>query len=174
MNNQQHMPITAISPHLFEESNNDGHHCLVMTHVYWTTKLRFAIFNNEILDVETISKDNCCGLGEWLHVKHAHLKMGNHFSYHDCVAKHAAFHIEAGKIATLINSKKYEDARQLFDCTSQFDYAYINAATAFIRLKQEIDIISAQKTSIVTLKKTARRIGLETPQILHFQFPISL
>lgn len=172
MNNQQHTFATMGSPHLFEESNNDSHHCLVMTHVYWTTKLRFAVTNNEILDVTTISKDDCCGLGEWLHIKHAHLKTTHHPNYHACVAKHAAFHLEAGKIATLINSKRYDDARQLFDCTSSFDYAYSNAMTAFVRLKQELSVPPEKPPRIII--KPVRRIGLEAPQLLSFRFPISL
>ena len=168
MNNQQNTPISAISTRPFEESVNDSHHCLVMTHVYWTTQLRFAMTNNEMLDTATISKDNCCGLGEWLHIEHAHLRYTPHSSYHDCVKKHAAFHIEAGKIAELINSRRYEDARQLFDCTSRFDHAYNAAATAFICLKKEI---SEPPKTTVTLKP-ARRIGLVASQ-LSFQFPIS-
>jgi methyl-accepting chemotaxis protein len=168
MKNQQNTQISAISPRLFDESLNDGHHCLVMTHVYWTTQLRFAMTNNETLDVNTIAKDNCCGLGEWLHVKHAHLRNTDHPAYHDCVAKHAAFHLEASKIAELIISKRYEDARQLFDCTSQFDHAYNAAAAALIRLKKEINV----PLKVIVAIKPARRIGLNASQ-LSFRFPIS-
>jgi hypothetical protein len=168
MKNQQNTPLSAVSTRLSEESVNDGHHCLVMTHVYWTTQLRFAMANNETLDVTTIEKDTCCGLGEWLHVEYAHLRHTPHSSYHDCVAKHAAFHIEAGKIAELINSRRYEDARQLFDCTSLFDHAYNSAETAFIRLQKEIN--DPPKPAI-TFKPT-RRIGLVSSQ-LSFRFPIS-
>lgn len=168
MKNQQKTPISAISSRLFDESVNDGHHCLVMTHVYWTTQLRFAMTDNGTLDVSTIAKDNCCGLGEWLHVKHAHLRNTDHPAYHDCVAKHAAFHVEASKIAELINSRRFADARQLFDCTSKFDHSYNAAAMAFIRLKKEIN----EPPKVIVALKPARRIGLSTSQ-LSFRFPLS-
>jgi hypothetical protein len=168
MKNQQNTPLSAVSTRLSEESVNDGHHCLVMTHVYWTTQLRFAMTDNEMLDVATIAKDNCCGLGEWLHVEHAHLRHTPDLSYHDCVAKHAAFHIEASKIAELINSRRFADARQLFDCTSRFDHTYNAAAMAFIRLKKEI----SEPPKVIIDVKPARIIGLNTSQ-LSFRFPLS-
>jgi methyl-accepting chemotaxis protein len=169
MKNQHNTPVAAISPRLFDESVNDDHHCLVMTHVYWTTELRFAMANNTTLDVDTIAKDNCCGLGEWLHVKHANLRNTPHLAYHHCVAKHAAFHLEASKIAELINSRRFDDARQLFDCTSRFDHAYNAAATAFIHLKKEL----STPPKVTFTVKPARRIGLTAPQ-LSFRFPIGL
>ena len=75
-------------------------------HAEWKLKLRSAISKKEAMDATTISKDNCCEFGKWLHGE-AKIKFGKLTSYSNCVAKHATFHIEAGKVATAINSKKY-------------------------------------------------------------------
>lgn len=39
----------------------------IAKHSEWKTKLRSAITRKETLDASTISKDNCCDLGKWLH-----------------------------------------------------------------------------------------------------------
>ena len=45
-----------------------------------------------------------CELGTWLHGK-AKSQIGHLASYVECVQKHAAFHVEAGKVAAIINAK---------------------------------------------------------------------
>jgi len=36
-------------------------------HSEWKAKFRSAISKHETMDADTISKDNCCELGKWLH-----------------------------------------------------------------------------------------------------------
>ena len=36
-------------------------------HAEWKVKFRSAIVKKESMDAGTISKDNCCELGKWLH-----------------------------------------------------------------------------------------------------------
>ena len=68
-------------------------------------QVRTAISKQETIDAATVSKDNCCELGKWLHGE-AKSEFGNFASHSECVSRHAAFHVEAGKVAVAINQKK--------------------------------------------------------------------
>ncbi|MBI5306763.1 MAG: CZB domain-containing protein [Planctomycetes bacterium] len=105
-------------------------------HTDWKTKLRLAISKKETLDVATISKDNCCELGKWLHGE-AKTRLRQLTSYSECVTKHAAFHVEAGKIATAINSQKYTEAEAMFNAGTPYTAASSAVGVAIMRLKKE-------------------------------------
>jgi len=91
----------------------------IQKHAEWKFKFRAALQNNELMDAATISTDNNCEFGKWLHGE-AKAQFGNDDSYAKCVAAHAAFHVEAGKIAAAINAKKQEAAQRLMAVESQF------------------------------------------------------
>lgn len=105
-------------------------------HSAWKVKLRAAINQKETLDAATISKDNCCDFGKWLYGD-AKTQVGQRASYTECVKKHAAFHVEAGKIATLINAKKYQEADTLLAAGSMFNSASNDVGIAVMRLKKD-------------------------------------
>ena len=106
-------------------------------HSDWKIKLRTAISNKETLDVETISKDNCCDFGKWLHSEDTHPQVSHLKSYQECIEHHALFHIECGKIAKVINEKKYDQAQQLLDSVSGFSNASSAVGVAIMRLKKD-------------------------------------
>jgi len=107
-------------------------------HADWKMKLRTAISQREKLDAETISKDNCCDFGKWLHSEDTHPQIAHLQSYHDCVERHADFHQVAGTIAHLINAKKYEDAdRMLNDGNGDFIKNSSAVGAAIMRLKKD-------------------------------------
>ncbi len=106
-------------------------------HADWKVKLRTAISNKEKLDVATISKDNCCDFGKWLHSEDTHPQISHLQSYHDCVARHAEFHIEAGKVATVINDRKYDLAQKLLGSESEFSKTSGAVGSAIMRLKKD-------------------------------------
>ena len=106
-------------------------------HADWKVKLRTAITNKETLDVVTISKDNCCDFGKWLHSEDTHPQISHLQSYHDCVARHAEFHVEAGKVAAIINDKKYDQAQKLLGSDSAFSNASGAVGSAIMRLKKD-------------------------------------
>jgi len=103
-------------------------------HAEWKTKLRSAAERKETLDVATISADNCCPLGEWLHGD-ANAKYRLLPSYKECVSSHARFHTEAAKVAAMVNQAKFSEA--LIGAGSTFTAASSLVATAIIRLKKE-------------------------------------
>jgi hypothetical protein len=96
-------------------------------HNEWKIKLRIAIAKQEQVDSSSISADNRCQLGEWLHGE-AKLKYGKLTFYSDCVSKHSAFHQEAGKVAQAINSKNYALAKTMMEANTP----YALAANAFV------------------------------------------
>jgi methyl-accepting chemotaxis protein len=107
-------------------------------HAEWKIKLRTAITNKETLDAETISKDNCCDFGKWLHNEDSHSKIAHLQSYHDCVLRHADFHQVAGTIAHVINAKKYEDANKMLnDSEGDFIKNSSLVGAAIMRLKKD-------------------------------------
>ena len=110
-------------------------------HANWKLRFRSAISNRETMDVGTISKDHYCEFGKWLNGE-AKSKFNNFPSFSECVTKHAAFHVEAGKVAKAVNDKKYEEATAMID---NLDSPYTKASSAFgvaiIHLRKEAGLI---------------------------------
>lgn len=107
----------------------------VSAHVEWKTKLRAAISSKAQLDAATISKDNCCPLGMWLHGE-AKAKFSRLAPYAECVGAHASFHREAGKVAELINRKKYTEAESAIGAGTPYAAASSAAGIAIGKLKK--------------------------------------
>jgi Chemoreceptor zinc-binding domain len=111
----------------------------ISAHNQWKIKLRNAMSADDTLDVETISKDNCCELGKWLHGegKQAH---GDLQLFCDCIKQHAVFHTEAGKVALLINNRRYQEAEDQIDYTSSaFGQASTSVINTINKLKRELE-----------------------------------
>jgi methyl-accepting chemotaxis protein len=105
-------------------------------HAQWKAKLRGAIENSETLDVDSISADNCCELGQWLSSDAKRL-MGASPALEDCIAKHGVFHREAGSVAELINAKKLPEATAMIADGTRYANASVAVGAAIIRLMQE-------------------------------------
>lgn len=109
----------------------------IQKHAEWKLKFRKAISEHQEMDAITISKDNCCDLGKWLHGE-AKSKFSKLVAYQTCVEKHAAFHKEAGKVATLINNKKYDEAEKTISGNTAYSQASSDVGLWIIKLKKEI------------------------------------
>lgn len=105
-------------------------------HADWKVKLRIALDNHEMLDAERICSDKNCDLGRWLHGD-GRGQCGRAPSFGACVEAHAAFHREAGAVATRINAKDYGRAEQMLGAGSTFADASTNVAVILRRLKRE-------------------------------------
>lgn len=110
--------------------------CAVQAHATWKIKFRTAINQKESMDASVIAKDNCCELGKWLYGD-GKAKWGSLNSHADCVIKHAAFHVEAGKVAAMINAKKFLDAQMMIDAGSAYAKASLAVTSAIVKLKAE-------------------------------------
>lgn len=111
----------------------------IAAHAEWKTKFRIAIEKRDKLDAASISLDNKCPLGQWLHGeakgKYAALK-----SHGACVAKHAEFHKFAGEVAKAINAGKYAEAEAMIGGGTSFSTASTAVGVAIIGLRKEAAI----------------------------------
>jgi hypothetical protein len=109
----------------------------IQKHAEWKVKLRSAISNEEQLDAETISKDNCCELGKWLHGD-GKSKHGQMTEFQSLIEKHKVFHTEAGKISQLINAKKYAEAERALNAESAYAGASSAVTAAVMAVKSAV------------------------------------
>lgn len=107
----------------------------IQKHAEWKLKFRTAINKKERMDAETISKDNCCQLGNWLH-NEGKSKYGAKPEFSMIVQKHKAFHVEAGKIARLINSEQYAQAEKDLGNGTAYSQASSAIGSAIIGFKR--------------------------------------
>lgn len=105
-------------------------------HAEWRVKLRGAITKKETLDVTTIAKDNQCDLGKWLYGE-ARQRLHCSPLYNECVTKHAHFHMEAGKVAKVINDGHYDQAHSMLGVGSGFSSASAAIVNALDALERE-------------------------------------
>lgn len=176
MNNSEYTkPAVAIFTDTFEPVS-DCHLQMLGSHIHWIDKLRDSIANKEtLLDVETISKDDCCPFGKWLHNEHTRLHFGHLHRYHECVEKHAVFHIEAGKVAELANKGKYDNALRMLSSDSAFSRASIALIAAifppmsnsFFRddWKTKLDLTMQTNGSLPVLGSQAPDFHLENSEL---------
>jgi len=108
----------------------------IQKHSEWKIKFRSAISKQETMDAANVSKDACCDFGKWLFGE-AKAKFGTLDSYSECVSKHAAFHVEAGKVAAAINHKKYAEAEKMLGTNTPYLSASTAVAGAILKLKKE-------------------------------------
>jgi methyl-accepting chemotaxis protein len=108
----------------------------IQAHGEWKMKFRIAINKQENMDVGNISADNCCMLGKWLYGE-ARTQFGKLASHANCLAKHAIFHQEAGKVAQAINAKRFGEAENMLNGDSTYNRASNAVAAAIMTLKRE-------------------------------------
>ncbi|WP_333874382.1 methyl-accepting chemotaxis protein [Methylobacter sp.] len=124
-------------------------------HAEWKVKFRTAISHHEKLDVATISKDNCCDFGKWLH-GNTKLHLGHLDSFSECISQHAAFHVEAGKVAQAINENRHQEANTMLSTNSAFISSSSAVGVAIIRLKKDV----ALSTKPVAAKSKTQPLAL--------------
>lgn len=108
----------------------------VNKHAEWKVKFRTAMTSRETLDAATISKDNCCELGKWLHGE-AKTQWSKLPAYRECLERHASFHTAAGQVAQAINAKRYAEAESMLGQGMAYSGASLDVITAIRRLKKE-------------------------------------
>ncbi len=112
----------------------------IARHTEWKVRLRAAITRRETLDDATISRDDCCELGQWLHGE-AQSQLALLPSFTETVARHAAFHREAGRVAVAINARDYSTAAALLGMTSAYTGASSAVTIALGHLRKEAELV---------------------------------
>lgn len=82
---------------------------IIDAHRQWKVTLRDAIEQRQVVDVATLSRDDCCALGRWAHGD-GQRAYGTAPRFVDLLARHAEFHRSAGAVGTLINGRRYGEA----------------------------------------------------------------
>lgn len=112
-------------------------------HAEWKMKFRNALAHHDHLDVETISKDNCCDFGKWLYSDTKN-RLGHLDSFQDCLQRHAAFHIEAGKVARAVNEDNRNEVNAMLSPGSAFSETSSLVSEAILRLKRDAPLAATQ------------------------------
>jgi methyl-accepting chemotaxis protein len=108
-----------------------------MKHEQWKVKFRSAIVTKQTLDAAAVSADNHCDFGQWLQGD-AKTKYGHLPSHSSCVSAHAAFHAEAGKVASIINAKNFDEAEKMLGFGSHFALTSSAVTRAIHHLQKEV------------------------------------
>lgn len=109
----------------------------IQKHAEWKLKFRSAIGRKEQMDAETIGKDNCCQLGAWLYGE-GKKQYSAKPEFLGIVQKHKAFHVEAGKIARLINNQQYDLAEKEMGTGTPYSQASSAVGAAIVAFKRHL------------------------------------
>ena len=111
----------------------------IQAHANWRAKLRTAVTQKERLDADTVGRDDCCELGQWLHGAGSS-QYGGKPSFVNLLGAHRQFHEEAGKVARMINQGAYDHAEKQLANDTAFSRASQKVATAVIQLAKELKV----------------------------------
>ena len=111
----------------------------VQMHAQWKMKLRSAISKHEQLDLVTLSRDDCCELGQWLHGD-GRSSYGRLASHADCVHKHLVFHSEVTKVAWAVNAQQFDAAEGMLNGGTPYAKASSALSVSFLQLRKEAGI----------------------------------
>jgi methyl-accepting chemotaxis protein len=109
---------------------------LITAHIRWKLSMRTAALMKQKVDVAEITRDDLCEVGKWLYGA-AQISRRSSPVYRRVVNEHALFHMEAGKVARLINAGQYDDAAAALDANSAYAKASQTAIAAINELRAE-------------------------------------
>jgi aerotaxis receptor len=97
-------------------------HEAIAQHLLWKTNFRNAALHNDPLDVDAISCDNCCTLGQWLYGS-AQAQWGGQPRLTELLERHRDFHIEAGRVAQVIQDGDAPTGLRMMESNTPFAQA---------------------------------------------------
>ena len=102
-------------------------------------KFLAAIATKVQLDATVIGKADRCILGNWLYGE-AERKYPFLKAYKPCLEAHAAFHVQAGKVARQINCGEYADAEAMIGANTAYAKAWDALEVAAKLLKKDVKL----------------------------------
>jgi hypothetical protein len=123
----------------------------------WKARLRDAVRLAEKFDVETVRKDDCCPLGQWLHGK-GRTQWGHLPGLTRLLDEHAAFHREAGRVAEVANRGDEAGVQRLLGTGSAFSRA--TQGTVMALKGFELEMRGAAPKAAASRSAPAPRSGL--------------
>lgn len=110
---------------------------VIYDHAEWKNRFRTAIAQCDYMDVASVGSDACCNLGKWLYGE-GKRSSGHLTAFTGLVQTHAAFHREAGKVASLINAGEVQTAETALEYGSSYSRAAQGVALAIMALQEEM------------------------------------
>jgi hypothetical protein len=86
----------------------------------------------EVINIQTLAKDNACELGKWLFGEGQ--KYGSDPRFGELISAHAAFHRSAAAIATMAQSGRQKEAEGLLN-SNESQYAKLSVQVVGILMK---------------------------------------
>lgn len=108
----------------------------IRKHARWKTWFQQAVSAGEPLDVAILAKDNQCDLGKWLYGE-AQSLYGMRPSHALCLTRHAAIHVEAAKVAAVLNAQCRDEAQRMLADGRSFSLASSAFILALIELENQ-------------------------------------
>jgi len=109
----------------------------IRAHADWRNKLRVAITKQETLDAATVSRDDCCALGKWLHGG-GRAQFGQRPVFVQLLDAHRTFHQEAGKVAQAVNQGRYEEAGRMLEVDTGYARASNAVGQCIVTLNRQV------------------------------------
>ena len=88
----------------------------LQSHQKYSILLRNAILRKLTVDADTLRRDDCCDIGEWIQGAGGQ-RYGRAPGFSELIKQHRALHQEAGKAADAVNQKRYDEARALLEAS---------------------------------------------------------
>jgi len=111
---------------------------VLAAHQQWRVNLRNAINRKLSVDADKARRDDCSELGQWLYGP-GKTRWGRAPAFTQLVGAHKTFHAEAGKVADVINQKKYDEAGRMVGNDAPFHKAGQVVSNAIRALRQAVE-----------------------------------
>jgi hypothetical protein len=110
----------------------------ILAHHVWKNHLKSVIAAKGSLNAAQVARDDCCEIGRWLYGDGGVL-YGKTPEFGVLLDKHRQFHLEAGKVADVINAGEHALASRLIEGGTPFGMASLAVGMAVKELKRIAD-----------------------------------
>lgn len=108
----------------------------IRQHTRWKARFQQAVWAGEPMDAALLAKDNQCDLGKWLYGQ-AQARYGMRPAHALCLARHAAIHVEAARVAAVLNAQCRDEAQRMLADGLSFSQASSAFILALIELENQ-------------------------------------
>jgi methyl-accepting chemotaxis protein len=156
----RHVAAPAFAPALDAPISLDN---AIKAHADWRLKLRTASQQHEKLDADTITRDDCCELGKWLHGS-GKSKFGSNPNFVALLDAHKVFHQEAGKVARAVNQNLGTGkVEAMLGADTSFSRASNTVTRLIAQMKSEMGKGAAGKSAAAPRSAPAPQLAAPKP-----------
>lgn len=114
------------------------------------------------VDAAKVRRDDCCAMGQWLHGSGGQ-RWGHLPTFTSLVHVHKQFHVEAGKVADVINQQRYSQAEAMLQTGTPYHQSSQQVITQARALRDEVE---SGKASPKAAAKPVRQLKAASPKAL--------